>query len=173
MSGVESSARHRELVNRQILPFLCFTQHKNWFKDSYRNQTRMKKILLLAALLIGSISAAWPADHRVGVSDFQFQYDTAPPVLVGDTVTFVWRNGMHTTTSVNIPEGARPWNAPIDVEHPRFRIRLTVAGTYNFQCNFHFRQGMTESIVVSAASPNQVPAVHEVTKTAAAEATRR
>ena len=119
----------------------------------------MKKILLLAALLIGSVSAAWSADHRVTVSDFQFTPSTVN-AFVGDTITWVWQNGMHTTTSTNIPPGAQSWNAPIDSVNTRFRIKLRVAGTYSYQCNFHFAQGMVGTIVVSAASPGQVPATH-------------
>ena len=119
----------------------------------------MKKILLLAALLIGSVSAAWAADHRVRVSNFVFTPSTVNAV-VGDTISFMWQNGMHTTTSVSVPAGARRWNKPIDVSHTRFRVPLTVAGTYTYRCNFHFAQGMTGTIVVSAASPGQVPAVH-------------
>ena len=119
----------------------------------------MKKILLLAALLIGSVSAASAADHRVRVSNFVFTPSTVNAV-VGDTISWKWQNGMHTTTSVNIPAGAMPWNAPIDVSHTRFRIRLTVAGTYSYQCNFHLAQGMTGRILVSAASPGQVPATN-------------
>src|SRR5438034_7743640 len=112
----------------------------------------MKKILLLAALLIGSVSAAWAADHRVRVADFRFGPRTVNAV-VGDTISWRWQNGMHTTTSVTIPAGARPWNAPIDSTHTMFRTRLMVAGTYNYQCNFHFAQGMVGRIVVSAAAP--------------------
>lgn len=119
----------------------------------------MKKILLLAALLIGSVSVASAVDHRVRVTDFRFGPRNVNAV-VGDTITWRWQTGMHTTTSVNIPAGATPWNAPIDVSHPRFRIRLMVPGTYTYQCNFHFAQGMTGTIVVSAASPGQVPATH-------------
>ena len=119
----------------------------------------MKKILLLAALLIGSVSSTWAADHRVRVSDFQFTPSTVNAV-VGDTISWRWQNGMHTTTSVNIPPGARSWNAPIDSTHTVFRTRLRVAGTYSYQCNFHFAQGMVGTIVVSGASPGQVPATH-------------
>ena len=119
----------------------------------------MKKILLLAALLIGSVSAASAADHRVRVSDFRFMPRTVNAV-VGDTITWMWQNGMHTTTSVTIPAGARPWNAPIDSTHTRFRTRLMVAGTYSYQCNFHFAQGIVGTIVVSGASPGQVPATN-------------
>jgi plastocyanin len=119
----------------------------------------MKKVLLLTALLIGSVSAAWSADHRVRVSDFRFGPRNVNAV-VGDTISWVWRNGMHTTTSVNIPAGAMPWNALIDSTHRRFRVRLRVAGTYTYQCNFHIAQGMTGTIVVSATSPPQAPVTH-------------
>jgi plastocyanin len=119
----------------------------------------MKKILLLAALLIGSVSAGWSADHRVRVADFAFTPSTVN-AAVGDTISWTWRNGMHTTTSVNIPQGARSWNAPIDSAHTRFRTRLTRAGTYSYQCNFHFAQGMVGTIVVTAASPGQAPATN-------------
>jgi|SRR5437773_1058429 len=119
----------------------------------------MKKILLLAALLIGSVSAAWAADHRVRVADFRFGPKTVNAV-VGDTISWVWQNGMHTTTSVSVPAGAMPWNAPMDISHTQFRIRLTVAGTYSYQCNFHFAQGMVGRIQVSATSPGQAPATN-------------
>ena len=119
----------------------------------------MKKLLLLTALVIGSISPAFAVDHRVRVSDFVFQPQTVNAV-VGDTVTFMWRNGMHTTTSTTIPPHARSWDAPIDSVNTRFRVRLRVAGTYQYQCTFHFFQGMVGTIVVSAASPRQEPATN-------------
>jgi plastocyanin len=128
-------------------------------KYSVQTKTIMKKILLLAALLIGSVSAAWSADHPVTVSNFVFTPSTVNAV-VGDTISWTWVNGMHTTTAVSIPQGARRWNKPIDVNRLRFRMRVTVAGTYNYRCNFHFAQGMTGTIVVSAASPGQVPATN-------------
>ena len=110
----------------------------------------MKKFLLLAALLLGSVSATFAADHRVTVADFQFTPKTVN-ARVGDTISWTWQNGMHTTTSVTIPAGATAWNAPIDSSSTRFRIRLTVAGTYHYQCNFHFNIGMKGTIRVSAA----------------------
>ena len=139
--------------------FICFDFKK--IVSKYRIQTKsiMKKILLLSALLIASVSAAWSADHRVRVSGLSFTPSTVN-AAVGDTVTWIWQNGMHTTTSTNIPPGARPWNAPLDTANTRFRTRLRAAGTYSYQCNFHFSQGMVGTIVVSAASPAQVPATH-------------
>src|ERR1044071_4176855 len=121
--------------------------------------TIMKQILLLTALLIGGVSATWAADHRIRVSDFQFTPSTVN-AAPGDTITWMWQNGMHTTTSTNIPAGSRSWNSPIDSANTRFRLKLRVAGTYSYQCNFHFAQGMVGTIVVSAAAPDRVPATN-------------
>jgi plastocyanin len=132
----------------------------------------MKRILLLATLLIGGLSVASATDHKVRVSDFVFTPGSVNAV-VGDTITWRWQNGMHTTTSTNIPAGAMPWDAPIDSAHTRFRIRLTVTGTYSYQCNFHFAQGMVGTIAVSAA-PSPTPtatATFTPTPTATATAT--
>ena len=112
----------------------------------------MKKLLLLVALLIGSVSATWAADHRVTVSDFVFTPSTLN-AAVGDTVTFQWRSGMHTTTSTSVPPHARSWDAPMDSTHTRFRVKLRVAGTYSYHCIFH--PAMVGTITVSATSPGK------------------
>jgi plastocyanin len=116
----------------------------------------MKKIFLLtAALLVSGVSATFAADHRVSVSDFRFSPKTVNAV-VGDTITWRWQNGMHTTTSTSIPSGAASWNSPIDSSHLRFRYQVTVAGTYRYQCNFHFAQGMVGTIRVTAGPARAV-----------------
>src|ERR1041385_5923725 len=117
----------------------------------------MKKILLLtAAIAICSVTAASAATLRVRVQDFQFK----PAVInahVGDVVIWRWVNGMHTTTSTSVPTGARTWNSPIDSTTTQFRYRIRVAGTYQYQCNFHFAQGMVGTINVTAAPRKVVP----------------
>ena len=115
----------------------------------------MKKILLLAALLTGSVSVGWAADHKIRVSDFEFT-PSSVNALAGDTITWVWQNGMHTTTSRDIPPGARQWDKPIDESSRQFRMQVTVAGRYMYGCRFHFAQGMKGIIVVSA-SPTPTP----------------
>ena len=117
----------------------------------------MKKILLLVvAVAVCGASAASAAQIRVRVSNFTFQPATIN-AHVGDTIVWRFVNGMHTTTSTSVPAGAQTWNAPIDSAHTQFRYRVRVAGTYQYQCNFHFAQGMVGTIVVSAASPGQLP----------------
>lgn len=120
----------------------------------------IKKILLLtAALAICSVSAASAAKIRVRVQNFTFQPATIN-AHVGDIIIWRFVNGMHTTSSTSVPAGAQTWNAPVDSSRTQFRYRIQVAGTYQFQCNFHFAQGMVGTITGSAASPAQVPATN-------------
>lgn len=68
---------------------------------------------------------------------------------VGDTIKFVWSSGTHTTTSTSIPTGAATWDSPLTSSSPSFIYIITAAGTYNFQCNFHYTMGMTGSFTVN------------------------
>ena len=113
----------------------------------------MKKILLVTALLIGSVSATFAADHRVTVANFQFTPKTVN-ARVGDTISWSWQTGSanHTTTSTSVPKGAASWDAQLNAATPKFRYRITTAGTYRYQCSFHFAMGMKGTIRVSASS---------------------
>lgn len=77
-------------------------------------------------------------------------------VVVGDTVKWVWVNGAHTTTSINVPAGAVIWNNPLDSAHQSFSYIITHAGVYNYICIPHQLFGMTGTI---NASPNGVKPV--------------
>ena len=151
---------HTRLV-RPRNDFVTFSEcMRFYFTKIGSNYTIMKKILLLTvALAICSVSAASAAKIRVRVQNFTFQPATIN-AHVGDMIIWRFVNGMHTTTSTSVPAGAQTWNAPIDSTHTQFRYRVQVAGTYQYQCNFHFAQGMVGTIVVSAASPGQVPATN-------------
>src|SRR5678815_5142228 len=97
----------------------------------------MKKITLFTALLLCSFSLLYATTITVRVSDFQFKPKTVN-AKVGDTIRWLWQNGIHTTSSLTIPAGALAWNRPIDSAHKNFKYRLRVAGTYEYQCNIHF-----------------------------------
>ena len=140
--------------------FTALTLQELFQSMAFKDKTIMKKILLLAVVLaICSASVASAARIRVRVQNFTFQPATIN-AHVGDVIVWRFVNGMHTTTSTSVPAGAQTWNAPIDSTHTQFRYQLQVAGTYQYQCNFHFAQGMVGTIVVSAASPRQAPATN-------------
>jgi len=109
----------------------------------------MKKVILLA-FLIGCFTFAHANTIKINVVDFQFKAKTVN-AKVGDTIIWIWKTGIHTTTSTSVPLNAKTWNKPIDSAHKRFQYILKKAGTYKYQCNFHFTLGMKGTIIVSAA----------------------
>lgn len=93
--------------------------------------------------------------HEVHVADFHF----APAnfdAIVGDTVRWIWDNGTHTTTgtSVNIPQGADTWDAPMDGSNQSFEYVIKVAGDY-----FYFSKldgDMSASFTATGTLPVQL-----------------
>ncbi len=116
-----------------------------------------------AALLITAMTpfAATAEEFRVlmlnaAPDDAQHTNIFAPDILhisPGDTVTFVPTNTGHNTASKRgmIPEGAAPWNSPMDEE---FSITLTEPGIYGYMCLPHYEMGMVGLIIVGDPSAN-------------------
>lgn len=98
----------------------------------------MKKFALLAALLLGGVSASLAADHRVRVFDTEFSPKTINAVA-GDTITWILQPGStgHIVASLSIPSEAEPWDAPVNAENPRFRTTVAVPGIYRYHCRIH------------------------------------
>lgn len=71
------------------------------------------------------------ATYTIQVSDFQFTQDF-DTIQVGDTVKWVWINGVHTTTSNGIPLGAQPWNVELNQFNTSFTYVVKGGGTYNY-----------------------------------------
>ena len=117
----------------------------------------MKKIITLFSgfiLLIGVLTTtdANATKWVVTVQDFFFSPANLPNVVVGDTIEWEWVNGDHTTTSTTIPAGAATWNATLSSTNTSFEYHVTVAGTYNYQCDFHVSLDMTGSFTAAASS---------------------
>jgi pseudoazurin len=74
-------------------------------------------------------------------------------VQVGDKVTFIPSDDGHNTASKRgmIPEGAAPWNSPMN---ENFSITFTVEGVYGYVCLPHYEMGMVGLIVVGDATSN-------------------
>ncbi len=100
-------------------------------------------IFLLAIVRCGSATV-----RTIQVADFNFTPQSLS-ATVGDTISWVWSSGGHTTTSVGVPGGAATWDSPIDNTHNSFNYVITVAGTYNYQCSIHASMGMNGSFTAS------------------------
>ncbi len=108
-----------------------------------------KTVLLLIGLTF--ISLANATVHTVTVNNFTFS-PLSFTAIIGDTVQWIWGAGTHTTTSTTIPGGAAAWNSNINTSNTTFQYKVTVIGTYNYQCNFHVSMGMVGSFTVSSTS---------------------
>ncbi len=101
---------------------------------------------LTFTLLVCSVSAT-----KITVTVANYTFSPANfSAKIGDTVEWVWSAGSHTTTSTSVPAGALSWNNNINSSLPTFMYKITTAGTYQYQCNFHVGMGMTGTFTVSA-----------------------
>ena len=71
-------------------------------------------------------------------------------VTAKDTIQWVWEEGVHTTTSTNIPADALDWDYPITQQEPSAIVIPTVNGTYQYVCTLH-SPGMNGTFTVSGA----------------------
>lgn len=102
----------------------------------------MKKLIpfLLSLLLLNSIHLS-AANHLIQVESFEFNPQSLT-VNVGDTITWVWHDGIHTTTSDAIPAGALPWDQGITSTSGTFSYQVNTPGFYSYHCTLHQSMGM-------------------------------
>ena len=94
-------------------------------------------IVIMICLNITHGTPSFAVKHDIHVGNFYFTPE-ALNVTVGDTMHWIWDSGTHTTTSLTIPHGAAAWNAPMDASNTSFEYKVTVEGTYNYDCTIHF-----------------------------------
>src|SRR6185295_18395291 len=119
------------------------------------NYSRLSLLKILFTLLFLVSAALSNATIKiVNATGFSFSPSSFSANL-GDTIKWVWLDGIHTTTSTTIPVGAATWNHDLNSAsaNTSFIYVPSVVGTYNYQCNFHFNFGMIGSFTVSACSP--------------------
>ncbi|MEJ2614765.1 MAG: T9SS type A sorting domain-containing protein, partial [Ignavibacteriaceae bacterium] len=97
--------------------------------------------------------------HVVQASDYVFTPANLT-IMKGDTVKWIWIEGMHTTTS-DTTEGATVWNALLDQSHPSFSYVFNNTGNFSYYCIYHVSFGMKGNITVGPAtsvnSKNSIP----------------
>jgi plastocyanin len=73
---------------------------------------------------------------------------------VGDTVEWDGDFGPHVLSSTTIPAGAASWH---NATGTTFRYVITVAGSYNYQCDIHVSLGMIGSFTASGSAVREIP----------------
>ncbi len=111
----------------------------------------MKSIFILFIVIFSSMISSAAKKFTITVSNFQFSPSNLN-VSVGDTVSWVWESGSHTTTSTSIPAGAANWDSPISTTSTTFEYVITVPGTYNYWCAIH-QLAMVGAINASSVVP--------------------
>ena len=114
-------------------------------------QVFWKTASLVWMVIILAVATLNAANHVVQFGgSFGFTYSpNSMNVSVGDTV--IWQGDfvMHPLSSTSVPAGASSFH---QASGSVFNYPVTVAGTYQFQCDFHFSIGMTGSFAASRAT---------------------
>jgi plastocyanin len=103
----------------------------------------MKKIILFQLLIIFSL-ALLAQVHVITQESLSFNPNSIE-VNVGDTIRWEWTVGSHTTTSLDIPEGAASWDSPLNSTNTFFEYKVLTEGVYNYKCTPHQAMGMIGS----------------------------
>ena len=95
-----------------------------------------KKLLFLSFIFVFLLSTSHAqTNHTVDVSNFVFT-PANTTITEGDTVTWKWVSGSHTTTS-DSTSGSNSWTSPINSTQQKFSFVITSSGVHHFYCKFH------------------------------------
>lgn len=111
----------------------------------------MKRFYIIAATTLMVAFELNAQVHTITQSGFSFNPQTLS-VSVGDTIRWQWTGGSHTTTSIDVPDGAAEWESPLNNTTQQFEYIVTVAGTYDYVCVPHQGMGMTGSFTAGAST---------------------
>ncbi|MDP4174633.1 MAG: T9SS type A sorting domain-containing protein [Bacteroidota bacterium] len=79
-------------------------------------------------------------------------------ITAGDTVTFMWVSGTHTTTS-DSTTGPDAWNSPMNSTTSIFKVVILYPGLHSYYCIFHGGPGgvgMAGTITANQKAPTEV-----------------
>lgn len=105
-----------------------------------RNVTIRFSLMFLGLLFFSSSS--YCTNHNVNVQNFSFSPSTVN-AIVGDTITWTWVSGSHTTTcdgvwpGTSLPPGATPWDEPINSVTTTYSYVIAIDGEYDYVCMMH------------------------------------
>lgn len=114
------------------------------------------KTLYITAVTMLALALQSPAQiHTITQTGFSFSPQNLT-VNVGDTIRWQWTSGAHTTTSVTVPAGAAPWDAPLSNSSQQFQYVVTTAGTYSYVCVPHQGMGMTGTFTAEGTTGSEL-----------------
>ncbi len=121
--------------------------------------------IFISFLLIVNHNIFAQTTHIVHASNYTFT-PADLTIVQGDTVTWVWDEGTHTTTS-DSTTGTDVWDAPLDQNDPTFSFVLTYPGVHHYHCKFHASLGMVGTITVQVPTSvteenNQTPIKYQL-----------
>lgn len=111
----------------------------------------MSCFLQLVIILSLAVSLFAQKNHTIEVSNFKFVPQKIT-IMIGDTVTWKWVEGTHTTTS-DSTTGLNVWDSPITSANRQFAIVIKSPGLHTYYCTPHKSTGMTGSIQVDNIVP--------------------
>jgi plastocyanin len=117
----------------------------------------MQSRVAAAAIAVSmALSGSWlspsvaRADVNVGVDDFSFSPQNVA-IAVGETVTWSWVGGFHTTTNgadSNDPGAGSLWDVMLLPGSEPASYTFTAPGVYTYFCRFHDSLNMKGTITV-------------------------
>lgn len=120
-------------------------------------------IISFSLALLTSINIANATVHIVEARGTTIPTDIYVPdtvyAEVGDTITWIWIDGEHTTEFLDIPAGAAEWAAALDNNNTTFSYVVTEVGTYDYTCHKFFRHGMDGTIEVAEKTVTGIASV--------------
>ena len=109
-----------------------------------------KALVLITFLLLVAVSMSFATTYTITFGGTSFS-PSSLNVNTGDTIVWSGPWSYHAIQSTTIPNSAAAWG-PTDGNTTSLTYVVTVAGTYNYQCNIHYLMGMTGSFTATTAA---------------------
>ena len=87
----------------------------------------------------------------ISVKNYSFTPFNLTHVQAGDTIKWLWVNGIHSTTATSAPEGALLWDHAINQDSAAFIYIPKMNGTYFYKSTPDTANSMTGTFVVSGS----------------------
>ena len=113
--------------------------NKNPLQGSEGMKTALKSLLVSACFLSCCLAKALAATNTLQIFNFNFgalpSTHIDPIITLGDTVTWVWTNGHHSTTAA--PGQLESWDSGVQNTPFTFSHTFSQLGTFNYYCMVH------------------------------------